>query len=386
MKELFDWLARLAALDGHEPQQGPTIQEHLHRLFTPSRLDFDWSIVRIVDADQEAYSFGRVPGRLSVLVWPDTGAQTSVLSDQAIAAQIGAILTLSTNRRVEVAASDVPLTMQGTSQRVFLPTNLLLDRSLGGPIEGDPRALLEATIGVLYGLAESDREVIGAAIELHYAAALLFDVEPNAAYALAIAGLERLSRSYGEPPTEWSAWEHAARLDRAFADIGLTEEQASRLREELLEDRHMRLRQTFARYVADNLPADFWQLELEDFAPALTMAPDGTGSFSGMVPQAPLPITRLVPSDPQILWSRLLGSYDARSSYVHSGIRREVMTATLTQLVGSEPMPSGPIEFAGIRAILRTLVVAEAQKRSQPRPLPGLRLTHAGNAPPEARE
>jgi hypothetical protein len=276
--------------------------------------------------------------------------------------------------------------MEGTSQHVFLPTNLLLDRSLGGPIDGDPKALLEGTIGVLYGLAELDREIIGAAIELHYAAALLFDVEPNAAYALAIAGLERLSRAYGEPPTEWSAWEHATRFDRVFSDIGLTEGQANRLRDELLHDRQMRLRQTFARYVTDNLPTDFWELKLEDFIPTLTMAPDGSGTFSGMVRQAPVPITRLVPSDPHILRSRLLGSYDARSSYVHDGRRRPVMSATLTQLVGNEPRSSEPIEFAGIRAILRTLVVAEAQKRSQPRPLPGLRLTHAGNAPPEPPE
>lgn len=381
MKELFDWLQRLAAVEQEAPQQTPEVHENFHRVFAPSPLDFDGSIVRVVDARQEVYSFGRVPGRLSVLAWPDVGSQPNQLDGQAIAAQLGAILTLATNRRVEVAASDVPLTMEGTSERVFLPTGSLVDRSLGGPINVDARAGLEETLGLLLGLSESDRDVVGAAIELHYAATLLFDVEPNAGYALAIAGLERLSRSYGEPPIEWAAWEHAPRLDRAFADVGLTDQQINRLRDELLQDRHMRLRQTFASYVAESLPADFWLCRLEDFAPTLTMAPNGAATFSGMAPETPVPITRLVPSDPTTLRRRLLSSYDARSSYVHDGRRRPVMATTVTQLVGKESVPSAPIEFAGMRAILRTLVVAEAKKRSQPRSLPRMLLMHAGNRP-----
>jgi hypothetical protein len=386
MKELFDWLGRLADIEEQTTSRPSAIHENLNRVFAPSPLDFDGTIVRIIDADQETYSFGRVPGRLSVLAWPDTSSQPGQLEGQAIAAQLGAILTLATNRRIEVAASDLPLTMQGTNQRVFLPTNSLLDRSLGGPIDVDARERLKETLGLLYGLADSDREVIGAAIELHYTAALLFDVEPNAAYALAIAGLERLSRSYGTVPVEWVAWEHAARLDRAFADIDLTNQQINRLRDELLQDRHMRLRQTFASYVADNLPTDFWLLELEDFVPTLTMEPDGAGTFAGMAPGTPVPVTRLVPSDPAILRPRLLRSYDARSSYVHDGRRRSAMTTTVTQLVGNESAPSGPIEFAGIRAILRRLIDVEAQKRSQPKPLPSLVMMHAGNPPPQATD
>lgn len=384
MKELFDWLRRLAAVEEQTSPQPPTVHENLHRVFAPSSLDFDGSIVRLVDAEQEAHSFGRLPGRLSVLAWPDAESQPNHPEGQAIAAQLGAILTLATNRRVEVAASDVPLTMEGTTQRVFLPMGPLIDRSLGGPINVDARAGLQETLCLLYGLAESDRDVIGAAIELHYAAAVLFDIEPNAAYALAIAGLERLSRTYGAPPHEWAAWDNAQRFDRAFAEMGLTEQQIERLRDELLQDRHMRLRQTFASYVTESLPTDFWLLELEDFVPTLTMEPNGVGTFSGMVAETPVPITRLVPTDPAILHSRLLGSYDARSSYVHDGRRRPAMTTTVTQLVGNEPASSGPIEFAGIRAILRTLIVMEAQKRSQPKSLPNLLLMHAGHAPPRS--
>src|SRR5580704_8168609 len=182
MKELFGWLGRLATLDEQTPQQETTIHENLHRVFAPSDIELDGSVVRIVDAQQEAYSFGRVPGRLSVLAWPDTGSQPNHFEGQAIAAQLGAILTLATNRRIEVAASDMPITMEGTNKHLFLPTNLLLDRSLSGPIQVDIQASLDETLSLLYGLAEPDRDIIGAAIELHYTAALLFDVEPNAAY------------------------------------------------------------------------------------------------------------------------------------------------------------------------------------------------------------
>lgn len=380
MQELFDWLGRLETLE--TSPHTSAIHEHLHRVFAASALDFDGSVVRMIDARQEALSFGRIPGRLSVLAWPDAGPGAQSLEDQAVAAQLGAVLTLATNRRVEVAASDLPLTMEGTNQRTFLPTNLLLDRTLAGPIEVDTRAELVATLGRFYGLATYDRDVLGAATELHYAAALLFDVEPNAAYAMAIAGVERLSRAYGPAPLDWSAWDQAERLDRVFADLALTEEQIDRLRHELLQDRHLRLRQTFASYVVQSLTDDFWQLELEDFVPALTMTSDGVATLSGMTRGTPVPIGRLVPSDRGVLRRRLLRSCDARSSYVHEGARRSnAMTALATQLIGADPGPAEPVEFAGIRTILRTLILAESQERSQTRPLPGMLFMHPGNRP-----
>jgi hypothetical protein len=45
-----------------------------------------------------------------------------------------------------------------------------------------------ALLSRLYGMSANDQEVIGAAIELHYASTILFDLEPNAAYAMAAAG------------------------------------------------------------------------------------------------------------------------------------------------------------------------------------------------------
>lgn len=88
--------------------------------------------------------------------------------------------------------------------RTFLPTNLVLDRSLGGPLAPNPKVEIDLLLRQLYGLNPKDRHAIGAAVELHYAATLLYEVEANAAYALAIAGLERLSRAYGAVQTKWS--------------------------------------------------------------------------------------------------------------------------------------------------------------------------------------
>jgi hypothetical protein len=379
MRELFGWLATFEAAEASGQKTG--LSERLHRICAPSPLDFDGTIVRVIDAKQEIYPFGTLPGKLSVLAWPSAASSGQSLEDQAIAAQLGAVLTLATNRRVEVAASDVPLTMEKTTWRTFLPTSSLLDRSLLAPLPDDPRQEFDRALRLLYGLPGPDREAIGAAVELHYTATLLFDVEPNAAYAITIAGIERLSRAYGSASADWSDWERAEHFDRLFDAIDLGEDQKLRLREELLNDRHLRLRQTFARYVVSGLASGFWELELDDYAPALTMAPDGVANFSRMIAQPPIPISRLVPRDSDTLRRRLLRSYDARSSYVHAGARRSGATSTAAQLVGRDAEPTAPVEFAGLRAILRALIFSELTARSQNGGFPKLTWLHPGSPP-----
>ena len=116
------------------------------------------------------------------------------LSDNGLAAQLRPVFTLASNRRVAVAASDITMTMEGTTSRTFLPTSHVIDGSLTGPLPDDVADRFNASIAKVWGLDAVDLEVIGSAIELHYAATLLFDVDPNAAYALCVAGIERLSR------------------------------------------------------------------------------------------------------------------------------------------------------------------------------------------------
>jgi hypothetical protein len=378
MQELFSWLGRLESLTQDAPAG---IAERMHRVLAPSVFDFEGAIVRVLDARQEANAFGGLPGRLSVLCWPDVPKEPS-LSDQAVAAQLGAVFTLATNRRIQVAASDMPLTPEGSTMRTFLPTALVLDRSLAGPLGPDPKGKIDSMLSQLYGLDDDDRDAIGAAIELHYAATLLYDIEANAAYALVIAGLERLSRAYGGAPVKWPHWEQAPRLDRAFSELKLTTEQIDRLRGELLQDRHLRLRQTFASYVVDSLPDVYWQTELEDFVPGLSVQPDGSMRFEQWQAQTTNPVSLFVPSDRALLRKRLLRSYDARSSYVHEGARRAALIATASQTVGHEGTAKAPLEFVGVRTMLRALIMQEAATRTRPARLPKIAMTHSAHPNP----
>jgi len=374
MREIFEWLDRLGSII--ESGQG-NIELQLKRVSSPSPLDFDDSPIELIDSGQEAASFGRVPSRLSVLAWPDEAGSGQTLQGQALAAQIGALLTLTTNRRIEVAAGDVTLKMEGQSPTTFLPSMLVLDRSLSGPIGNDVRGAFEGLLSRLYGMSASDQDVIGAAIELHYASAILFDLEPNAAYALAVAGIERLSQAYGSSETQWSWWEEAPRLDAAFSAISLSEGQRAALRTELLKDKHLRLRQTFASYVTGMLRDDFWTVEINDFVPGIVMASDGASSFAGMNALGSIPITNLVPADEPTLRRRLLACYDSRSSYVHDGMGAPAVTSTSRQLVGQAAKRTDRIEYAGVRVMLRYLIDLEVERRGSLRTLPDIRLQHA---------
>src|SRR5205807_7254050 len=54
---------------------------------------------------------------------------------------------------------------------------------------------------------------------------------------------------------------------------------------ELLANRHLRLRQTFARYVADTLPEEFWELKIDHHVPMITLPSSGEAAFSGWRPE-----------------------------------------------------------------------------------------------------
>lgn len=374
MRELIEWLDRLDELvaAGHGE-----FEEHLKRVSAPFHLDFDQSVVRFIDPDQTVWSFGALPTQLAVMAWFDKAGSGGFTEDQSIAAQLGALLTIATNRRVEVAATDFSTTMEGTTQRNFLRSSSILDRALIGPFGGNPRDAFELVLKKVRGLDASDLDAIGSAISLHYAAVLLFDTDADAAYALAVAGIERLSREYASTTAEWSWWEDSGRLDSVFAELALTSLQAARLREELLKNKQLRLRQTFTAYVLGQLSSEFWSVGLENFVPGITMMPDGIASADQMIRQELLNVESVVPRDQDVLRRRLLASYDARSTYVHSGIgRRLPIIATTAQLVGQEAPRVAPIEFMGIRAILRNLIWKELNDRSTARELPQFLAVH----------
>jgi hypothetical protein len=168
----------------------------------------------------------------------------------------------------------------------------------------------------------------------------------------------------------WTAWEDAQRFDEAFRDVQLSDTQAERVRTELLRNKQLRLKQGFASYVVDSLPGPFWDSEVERFLPNLSMDASGVSTFEGLEAETSLPISRFVPQEATLLRRRLLASYDARSSYVHAGSSRHGLLSTLTQVIDNDAGPKDPIEFVGLRLILRFLILEEMKSRTNGASLP----------------
>lgn len=370
--EIGSWLERLGAIsDGEE------LTEATYRVTAPSPIDFDDSIVRMVDAGQAVHPFGSLPAHLSVLCVPRAKDATH-FETLGTATALGAMLTLALDRRVHVASAEVPLAMEGvTDQRTFLPLPEVADRSLTCPVDIDAKQALEALLMRFRGLPEPDQAVIGGAMELHYAGVVLQTTDLNAAYALVVAGIERLSREYAAGDLQWDHWEDAQRLDACFEELSLSAEQRDRLRTELLRDRQLRLRQTFAGYVRSRITDAFWRIEIPQCTPMLRMNPDGSSSFHGVgSPEQAIPIDQLVPREDESLRRRLLASYDARSSYVHSGLRQIDLLSSMRSQIPHDPKATAPLPYAALRCILRVLIVSELTERSEPAALPDIKLRH----------
>jgi hypothetical protein len=125
----------------------------------------------------------------------------------------------------------------------------------------------------------------------------------------------------GRRPLSWDQWDQSPRFDAAFDTAGLNDEQRASMRQALLHERHLGLRQRFASYVCDRLPASWWTITVQDYLPSLELQPDGSAKFTGQTPGETWSIDRFVPQDNALLRRRLLATYDARSSYVHVGRR-----------------------------------------------------------------
>lgn len=279
MRELREWLRRVATIDESQPPESIHLRSVLNRVASPSSLDFDQSVVRIQDTGTEAHLFGNLPARLSVLVWPDLADRVDLIGDINVATQLGAVMSMATDRRVRVASSETPLSMEGTQRYTFIPS-VVTDRELSGPLPADTKERIETLLGLMVGLSEEDAGPIGSALDLHYASILLHDVDLNAAYALAVAGIEALAAAYGSYPREWENWEQATRFEAAFDEAGLSDEQRATMKIALLHEKYIGLRQRFASYACDRLPRDWWTTTVQDYTPSFTMQPDGSTTFS----------------------------------------------------------------------------------------------------------
>jgi hypothetical protein len=376
MRELFEWVERMRSVRAPaKPTEQLPLSLRYHRVAVPSPLDFDRSLIRVMDTGSRVQLFGNLPCSLSVLCWADNAGRRDMRTDQAIATQIGGLMTLALNRRVRVASDEVPIGMEGSDTKSFISSQVN-DRELTGPLPENPQDAIEATLKQLLGLPQADRGPLGAAIDLHYASTLLHDVDLNAAYALVVAGIETLSRHFRDPATEWGEWNEAERFDKVFEQLFLSEEQKDRLRTEILKDKHLRLRQGFADYVCERLQDDFWSASVQDYTPALRMRQPGVAEFDKFTEGRAISIEQFVPSNRTVLRRRLLAAYDARSLYVHEGGRRVDSMTSLLAAIPIDQKPTAPVEFAGLRRILLALIRAELEAWSEPVELPGFALLH----------
>lgn len=375
MDELYSWADGLRSLKASDTEEAPHFTVHMHRISVPSPLDFDGSVVRVVSTGGGIGIFGQYPQSESVLVWPDSRLSSDTGYARAVATQLGAIMTMALDRRCQIGSNEVAMSMDGSEIQNFIPAQVS-DRELVGPVPTESQALLEKTLTRVLGLKDEDRATLGAALELHYAAVILYDSDLNAAYALAVAGLETLSQRYGGYVPVWTDWDESKTLDKTFVDIGITGEDADRIRQQLMKGRHLKLRQTFAGYIADHLPDSFWDVELQDFLPTYDMSPAGEAAFHGLEASARTPISSFVPRDRSVLRKRVLASYDARSVFVHAGARRVDELSTMVAMVSDDAPAKQPLEFLAVRRILRALIEVELGARSQDGELPSVKLFH----------
>ncbi len=344
-----------------------------YRVASPSVLDFDDDVVLLETTGLEVTLFGSFPNQMSILTLHDADPEPNMVRDQAIATQIGAVLSMAAGRKIRVASSEITSRMEGKAVTNFLPA-ALDDREMIGALPDDVQPAFDHLLSQIVGLPEGLRQAVGSAIELHYAAAQLFDVDVNTAHTLTVAGIETLSAQFEQLDIGWDDFEEAKRFETVFASLNLDEVQKEGMREAVLEGKHLKLRQRFATYVGRRLPATFWDHDIIGYTAGLTMNPDGSAAFTGFTKSEGTPIDNVVPKDPEMLRKRLLATYDSRSKYVHTGARAHDTVTTMNALTGRPAQAKTPIAFAGMRRILVALIKAELDEHSIPAALPQFRL------------
>lgn len=286
-------------------------------------------------------------------------------NSSAVASEIAALLALAANRRIE-ALPEVPVRMEGQDTHYFLGYSTIADRLLHSPIPADTTNRFLQYLARIGSLPKPSLLALSAAVSLHYGSALLSQTDVRSAYLLAVAGLEVLSRQYGDPPLTWTDWPGAAQWDDLFTSTGLTQSQRDQLRDALLQDKQLRLKRTFCRYVATRLPNTFWDDTWEEATYTMQLP----GGHIDPTPHVTTHYVRdFLPRDRERLARDLADSYDLRSGAVHAGKNLDLLETALRPRMETPP---GPLPYATLRAILSSLITHELLNASQPGPLPDI--------------
>lgn len=250
---------------------------------------------------------------------------------------------------------------EGASEVAFMGYEGIFDSRIQGPFEGSLTTPLTVFLSKLESLSDEHIATLGAALNLHYAATLLFDRDLSAAYVLLVSGIEMLSRAYGLPPERWEEWDQSQDWDAWMDETGIAGAQREALIRRLLKDKQLRLAETFSTYASTRLRPSFWDVDLDGWIYGINL-PGGTHAAPHKASSRK--IGECIDNDPILLKKALKKSYEARSGFVHSGNPVAFLTSLLFS--GNKVQPDAPLPFAILRSILVELIEAKLEETALP--------------------
>lgn len=374
MKALAGWLKRLT-----NAKSGDDFERLTFRIFVPGHtiMNYDGWLLTTEQPRRVPPGFhGGLPETMAVLAYADTkNYSQNLIHHYRLVTDIAAAMSVALERRIDIP-NEFASRVEGLDTVTFMPLGGMVDRTITGPLPGDPLSPVAAIFQQIVGLPDDDSSTIGAAGSLFHGALLLHDRDIRSAYTLLIAGIEVLSREYGQSPTEWMAWERSDEWDAFATKYGLSVDQSEALRRQLMNDRQLRLKATFKSYVSSRLRQSFWDQPWVEWMYPLQV-PQGTWDapeklFEGQVRD-------FLTADRSALSKALGFSYDLRSRYVHRGAWFDPLD--LAMIRGSLVDVNRPLPFAVLRAILRELILTEIAERSRKGVLPTFSLRRNWNPP-----
>lgn len=369
MQNLTEWMNRL---DSAIAKKDIKFSESYRQVLIPGPNSVELEGLLRIEPTHKLHIPGSTYQYAHALAWLDVGGNAFALTDD-----LGAALTLATDRRIEVIPAE-PLSMEGDAARkIFLGTSEIADRRLMGPLEEgfDLDVEFRNLLGGIRSLKDREAVVINSAMRLHYGACLLFSTDMAAAYTLIVAGIETLAGEFHSFDPSWEVWDQAPSWDKFIRVHGLTGDQAVALRSKLLEkNTYMRLGERFADYAIAELSDEFFDLRLSTWVPSIDWA---QGIISGGS-WHPGPRIGDLNSNINELKKALKKSYAARSGFVHAGNRGvDSIGHAVGAYVGYKA--SAPVPFAILRSLLRYLILAEIEKRCTSRDTPPVEDRKAQN-------
>ena len=367
MENLAAWLRRLPSMKDPKNVRRMTL-----RMFVPGHcvMDFDnWLFTTEQPTSVPAGFRAAFPESMALLAYLEAADYADNAHHNCrLAIDIATAMSLALERRIDLPF-EVALTVSGSKTVTFMPYSAIVDRIVTAPLPPDPKSPIVQVLQQLGGLADKDISISGAAASMFHGALLLHDRDIRATYTLLIAGIETLSRQYGQPPTSWSDWENSTQWDTFAADVSLSEDQSAALRNRLMADQQLRLKATFQSYAATRLSPSFWGQAWNEYMYELQVPEGSWGQgaqlYSGKVRD-------FLTSDRSELSRGLARSYDLRSSYVHRGEWSDPFDLTLDPRASVDMRR--PLPFAILRAILRELIVTEMANRARPYAVPDVIL------------